>query len=102
MFSDVNNVLTHNLFTCVVSSALTAFLISDRQAPLMPLSLNNDCLFTAPSQSPIQVSSTSMEKNVSIQENLNVAISKIGCDFQQQSHGKMSGGNLTNCSFNFN
>ena len=43
----------------------------DRQAPLMPLSLNNNCPFTAPLQSPIQV----IEQNVVIQENLKVAIS---------------------------
>ena len=47
----------------------------DRQAPLMLLSLNNNCPSTAPFQSPIQVNSTSIEINVSIQENLNVAIS---------------------------
>ena len=41
----------------------------------MPLSLNNNCLSTAPFQSPIQVNSTSTEQNVSIQENFNVAIS---------------------------
>ena len=44
----------------------------DRQAPLMPLSLNNNCPSTAPFQCPIQVNSTSIEQNVSIQENLNV------------------------------
>ena len=43
----------------------------DRQPPL-PLSLNN-CPSTASFQSPIQVNSTSIEQNVSIQENLNVA-----------------------------
>ena len=46
----------------------------DRQAPLMPLSLNN-CPSTAPFQSFIQFNSTSIEQNVSIQENLNVAMS---------------------------
>ena len=40
------------------SSALKAFLNPDRQATLMPLSLNNNCPSTAPFQSPIQVSST--------------------------------------------
>ena len=47
----------------------------DRQASLMHLSLNNNCPSTAPFQSPIQFSSTSIEQNVSIQDNLNVAIS---------------------------
>ena len=47
----------------------------DRQTPLIPLSLNNNCPSTAPFQSPIQVNSTFIEQNVSIQENLNVAIS---------------------------
>ena len=61
-----------------MSSTLTAFLNPDRQAPLMSLSLNKNC--------PIQVSSTSIEQKVSIQENLNVVISKNGCDFKQQAH----------------
>ena len=47
----------------------------DRQAQLVPLSLNNNCPSTAPFQSPIQVNSTSIEQNVSIQDSLNVAIS---------------------------
>ena len=47
----------------------------DRQPPLMPLSLNNNCPSTAPFQSPIQVNSTSIEQDVSIQENLIAAIS---------------------------
>ena len=46
----------------------------DRQASLMPLSLNN-MSFHPPFQSSIQVNSTSIEQNVSIQENLNAAIS---------------------------
>ena len=41
----------------------------DRQASLMLLSLNNNCPSTAPFQSPIQVNLTSIEQNVSIQEN---------------------------------
>ena len=44
------------------------------QASLMLLSLNN-CPSTAPFRIPIQVNSTSVEQNVSIQENLNVTIS---------------------------
>ena len=47
----------------------------DRQALLMPLSLNNNFPSTAPFQSPIQVSSTSIKQNVSIQKKLNAAIS---------------------------
>ena len=47
----------------------------DRQSSLMLLSLNNKCPSTAPFQSPIQVNSASIVKNVSIQENLNVIIS---------------------------
>ena len=47
----------------------------DRQASLMLLSLKNNCPSSAPSQCPIQVNSTSIEQNVSIQENLNVTIS---------------------------
>ena len=49
----------------------------DRQASLMLLSLNNNCPSTAPFQSPIQVNSTSIEQNVSIQGNLNVTVSKM-------------------------
>ena len=48
----------------------------DRQTSLMPLSLNKNCPSKAPFQSPmIQVNSTSIEQNVSIQENLNVTLS---------------------------
>ena len=77
------------------------FSILITKAQLMSLSLNNNCHSTAPFQSPIQVSSTSIEQNVSIQENLNAAISKNDCDFQQQEQGMISGGNFTNGSFNF-
>ena len=67
---------------------LSSVFCPDRQAPLMPLSLNNNCPSTAPFQSPIQVNSTSIKQNVSIQEYLNVAISiKNDCDFQH-SNGK--------------
>ena len=41
----------------------------DRQPPLMPHSLNNNCPSKAPFQSPIQVNSTSIKQSVSIQEN---------------------------------
>ena len=46
----------------------------DRQASLMPL-LEQQLSFHPPFQSSIQVNSTSIEQNVSIQENLNAAIS---------------------------
>ena len=46
----------------------------DRQAPLMLLSLNNNCPNTAPFQSSIQVNLFSIQQNVTIQEYLNVAI----------------------------
>ena len=64
---------------------------SDRQAPLMPLSLNNNCLSTALFQSAIQINSTSIEQNVSIQENLNVALSiKNDCDLQHSKSKHMA------------
>ena len=63
----------------------------NRQAPQMPLSLNNNCPSTATFQSPIQSNSTSIEKSVSIQENVNVAISiKNGCDFQHSNSKHMA------------
>ena len=91
----------NTLLTCTVSSALTAFLNPDRQVSLMPLSSNNICPSTTPFQSPIRASSIYIEQNVSIQESLNVIISKNGWDFQQQAHDMISGGSFTNCSFNF-
>ena len=66
----------------------------DRQASLMavmPLSLNNNCPSMAPFQSTIQFNSISIEQNVSIQENLNVAISiKNYCDFQHTNSKHMA------------
>ena len=63
----------------------------DRQVPLVPLSLNNNCPSTASFQSSIQVNSTFIEQNVSIQENLNVAISiKNDCDFQHSNSKHMA------------
>ena len=63
----------------------------DRQAPLMPPPFDNNCLSTAPFQSPIQVNSTSIEQIVSIQENLNVALSlKNDCDFQHSNSKYMA------------
>ena len=61
----------------------------DRQAQLMPLSLNNNCPSMAPFQSPIQVNSTSIEQNVSIQENLNISL-KNDCDFQHSNSKHMA------------
>ena len=67
---------------------MSSVFCTDRPAPLTPLSLNNNTPSTAPFQSPIQVNSTSIEQNVSIQVYLNVAIStKNDCDFQH-SNGK--------------
>ena len=54
---------------------MSSVICLDRQAPLMPLSLNNNCPSTAAFHNLIQVNSTSIEQNVSIQENLCVAIS---------------------------
>ena len=72
----------------------------DRQASLIPLSLNNNCPSTALFQSPIQVKSTSIEQNVSI--------SKIfECHYlsphsnSKHMHGMISGGNFSNCFFDF-
>ena len=50
--------------------------LTDCKASLMSLSSNNNCLSTGPFQSPIQVNSISIEQNVSVQENLNVTISR--------------------------
>ena len=47
----------------------------DRQAPLMLLSWSNKCASTDPFQSPIQVSSSFIDQNVSIQKSLSVAFS---------------------------
>ena len=47
----------------------------DCQASLMPFSLNNNCPSALHFKVSIQVNSTSIEQNVSIQENLNAAIS---------------------------
>ena len=46
----------------------------DCQAPLMLLFLNNNCPSMAPFQSPNQVSSTSIEQNVFIHENLKMIV----------------------------
>ena len=50
-------------------SHMSSVFSPDRQASLMFLSLNNNCPSTVPFQSPIQANSTSIEQNVSIQEN---------------------------------
>ena len=71
-----------------MSSGSGSVFCPDRQAPLMPLSLNNNCPSTAPFQSSIP---TSIEQNVSIQENANVAISlKNNCDFQHSNSKHMA------------
>ena len=49
----------------------------DRQVLLMLLSWSNNCPSTAPFQSPIQVNSSSIEQNVSIQKSLSVAFSLL-------------------------
>ena len=78
----------------------------DRQVLLMLLSWGNNCPSTASFQSPIQVNSSSIEQNVSIQKK------KFECRFlswkwlwfptlQQQAHGIIPGGNFINCSINF-
>ena len=68
-------VFRDNKFFNTQFAHMSSVLSSDRQASLMLLSLNNNCPSTAPFQCPIQVNSTSIEQNVSIQENLNVTIS---------------------------
>ena len=54
---------------------MSSIFCPDRHASLMPLSLNNNCPSTLHFKVFIQVNSTSIEQNVSIQENLNAAIS---------------------------
>ena len=70
---------------------MSSVLCPDHQPSPMPLPLNNKCPSKAPFQSPIQVNSISIEQNVSIQENLIVAISlKNGCDFQHSNSKHMA------------
>ena len=57
----------------------------DRQVLLMLLSWSNNSPSTAPFQSPIQVNSSSIEQNVSIQKSLSVAFS-LETTLQQQAH----------------
>ena len=57
----------------------------DRQVLLMLLSWSNNCSSTAPFQSPIQVTSSSIEQNVSIQKSLIVVFS-LETTLQQQAH----------------
>ena len=62
---------------------MSSVFFPDRQA----LSLNNNY----PSTGPIQVNSTSIEQNVSIQEHLNVDISLYNdCDFQHSNSKHMA------------
>ena len=61
----------------------------DRQVLLMLLSWSNNCPSTAPFQSPIQVNSSSIEQNVSIQKNLSVALYlENDCDFLHFNNNK--------------
>ena len=63
----------------------------DCQALLMLLSWGNNCPSTAPFQSPIQVNSSSIEQNVSIQKNLSVAFSLENvCDFLHSNSKHMA------------
>ena len=64
----------------------------DRQVLLMLFSWSNNYPSTAPFQSPIQVNSSSIEQNVSIQKSLSVAFS-LETTLQQQAHGIIPGGN---------
>ena len=78
----------------------------DRQVLLMLLSWSNNCLSTAPFQSPIEVNSSSIEKNVYIQKSLSVAFSlENDCDFLHSNSKHMAlinpEGNFINCSINF-
>ena len=67
---------------------LSSVFCPDRQARLMPLSLNNNSLSTAPFQSPIQRRYLSLKW-------------LWFPTLQQQAHGMISRGNFTNCYFNF-
>ena len=62
----------------------------DRQVLLMPLSWSSNCPSTAPFQSSIQVNSSSIEQNVSIQKSLSVAFSlENDCDFQHSNRASI-------------
>ena len=78
-----NNILTHSLLTCVLSSQPSqSWSPSFDDARL----LENNLPSMAEFQSPIQVSSASIEQNFSIQENLNVAISESSSVISNSKH----------------
>ena len=63
----------------------------DCQVLLMLISWSNNCPSTAPFQSPIQVNSSSIEQNVSIQKSLSVAFSlENDCDFLHSNSKHMA------------
>ena len=63
----------------------------DRQILLMLLSWNNNCPSTAPFQCPIQVNSSSIEQNVSIQKRVSVSFSlENDCDFLHSNSKHMA------------
>ena len=63
----------------------------DCQVLLMLLSRGNNCPSTAPFQSPIQVNSSSIEQNVSIQKSLSVAFYlENDCDFLHSNSKRMA------------
>ena len=65
----------------------------DRQVLLMLLFWSNNCPSTAPFQSPVQVNSSSIEKNVFIQKCLSVAFSlenDLYCDFLHSNSKHMA------------
>ena len=64
---------------------------SELQVLLMLLSWSNNCPSTAPFQSPIQVNSSSIEQNVSIQKRLSVAFClENDCDFLHSNSKHMA------------
>ena len=76
----------------------------DRQASLMPLSLNNSCPstlhFKVPSKST-QLPLSKMSPFKKIWMPLSLFKMMWFPTLQQQAHGMISGGNFKNCSFNF-
>ena len=80
----------------------------DRQASLMPLSLNNNCPstlhFKVPSKSTqLPLSRTSPFKKIWMPLSLfkMIVISNTPTASTLKAHGMISEGNFTNCSFNF-
>ena len=91
--SKINNVLTHNLLTCPVSSILIAKLRWCLRLLKQQLS------FHLPFQSSIQVSFHSA-KCLHLSRYLSLKWLWFPT-LQQQAHGMISGGKFTNCSFIF-